>query len=125
MSATDLFSGPAPRVFTLPAGAPFLSVLARGLTRAFPDPGALAGVTVLAPTRRAGRALAEAFAGLDGGPGAALLPMIRPIGDVDADDPRSNPVSWRRLRPTQSLRPGASSSSPAWSCSAKRRPADP
>ena len=49
MSATDLFAGPAPRVFTLPAGAPFLSVLARGLSRAFPDPGALAGVTVLAP----------------------------------------------------------------------------
>ncbi|WBQ12639.1 double-strand break repair protein AddB [Hyphomonadaceae bacterium BL14] len=99
MSATDLFSGPAPRVFTLPAGAPFLSVLARGLTRAFPDPGALAGVTVLAPTRRAGRALAEAFAGLDGGPGAALLPMIRPIGDVDADDPPFEPGELAQAAP--------------------------
>ncbi len=99
MSAHDLFCGPAPRVFTLPAGAPFLSVLARGLTRAFPDPGALAGVTVLAPTRRAGRALADAFAGLDGGPGAALLPMIRPIGDVDADDPPFEPGELAEAAP--------------------------
>ncbi|MCH8488476.1 MAG: double-strand break repair protein AddB [Oceanicaulis sp.] len=99
MSATDLFSGPAPRVFTLPAGAPFLSALARGLTRAFPDPDALAGVTVLAPTRRAGRALADAFAGLEGGPGAALLPMIRPIGDVDADDPPFEPGELAEAAP--------------------------
>lgn len=99
MSANPLFSGPAPRVFTLPAGAPFLRVLALGLTRAFPEPGALADVTVLAPTRRAGRALADAFARLEGGPGAALLPMIRPIGDVDADDPPFEPGELAEAAP--------------------------
>ena len=85
MSADRLFSSPSPRVFTLPPAAPFLTELARGLTEAFPDPEALSRVTVLIPTRRAGRELAEAFTRLS--PGAALLPMIRPIGDVDADEP--------------------------------------
>ncbi|MCC5994834.1 MAG: double-strand break repair protein AddB [Oceanicaulis sp.] len=99
MSQNGLFDAPAPRVFTLPAGAPFLSALADGLRQAFPDPGALAGVTVLAPTRRAGRALADAFAALEGGPGAALLPMIRPIGDVDADDPPFEPGELAEAAP--------------------------
>ena len=55
MSADRLFSSPSPRVFTLPPAAPFLTELARGLTEAFPDPEALSRVTVLIPTRRAGR----------------------------------------------------------------------
>ncbi|KAA5803666.1 double-strand break repair protein AddB [Alkalicaulis satelles] len=99
MSQSALFDSPAPRVFTLPAGAPFLTALAEGLHAAFPDPEILAGVTVLAPTRRAGRALAEAFAALKDGPGAALLPMIRPIGDVDADDPPFEPGELAEAAP--------------------------
>ncbi|MFW6413309.1 MAG: hypothetical protein ACOC0V_04160, partial [Oceanicaulis sp.] len=83
-----LFAGPAPHVFTIPPSAGFVDALARGLHQAFPDPDALSAVTVLLPTRRAGRALADAFTRLEDTPGAALLPMIRPIGDVDADDPR-------------------------------------
>ncbi|PWE18464.1 double-strand break repair protein AddB [Marinicauda salina] len=91
MSADPIFSAPAPRVFTLPASVSFLDSLAGELRARFPEPDALADVTILAPTRRAGRALAEAFTRADGGAGAALLPMIRPIGDVDADDPPFEP----------------------------------
>jgi len=85
-----LFLGPRPRVRTIPSGAGFLETLARVLSRAYPEPEALAGVTVLLPTRRAGRALARAFADEAERP-AALLPMIRPVGDVDADDPPFEP----------------------------------
>lgn len=83
----------APRLFTIPAGEPFLIRLAQAILAGDlpyfgftpPDPVALAGYTVLVPTRRAARALAEAF--LDAGDGAAmLLPRIRPIGDIDEDD---------------------------------------
>jgi len=80
-------------VFTIPAGAPFLSVLAEALLdgRLGPvpdlarDPLALAGVTVLLPTRRAVRAFREALIRkLDAD--AAILPVIRPIGDADEED---------------------------------------
>ena len=91
MSADDLFHPAAPRLYTIPPAAGFVDALARGLARAFPEPEALAGVTVLLPTRRAGRALGEAFTRIEGGAGAALLPMIRPIGDVDADEPPFEP----------------------------------
>ncbi|WP_439636384.1 double-strand break repair protein AddB [Oceanicaulis sp.] len=97
MSADHLFSHPSPRVFTLPPAAPFLTELARGLKDAFPDPDALSRVTVLIPTRRAGRELAEAFTRLS--PGAALLPMIRPIGDVDADEPPFEPGELADIAP--------------------------
>ena len=52
MSARILFDTPAPRVFTLSPAANFLLSLARTLSEAFPEPEALAGVTVLLPTRR-------------------------------------------------------------------------
>ena len=54
-------------------------------------PESLADITILTPTRRAGRALIEAFAAERGGRGAAILPMIRPIGDIDADEPPFEP----------------------------------
>src|SRR5690348_12641668 len=54
------------------------------------DPLILAQMTVLLPTRRAARALREAFLRLtaEGGePGAPLLlPRLRPIGDLDDDE---------------------------------------
>ena len=99
MSATDLFHPAAPRLYTIPPAAGFVDALARGLAAAFPDPDTLASVTVLLPTRRAGRALADAFTRLEGGPGAALLPMIRPIGDVDADEPPFEPGELADLAP--------------------------
>lgn len=49
------------------------------------DPLALSRVTVLLPTRRAVRALAEAFLAV-GDASTSLLPCIRPIGDVDEDE---------------------------------------
>jgi ATP-dependent helicase/nuclease subunit B len=80
-------------VFSIPAGAPFLSVLAEALLDgrlgAIPDlhqdPLALAGVTVLLPTRRAVRAFREALIRRLGAK-AAILPVIRPIGDADEED---------------------------------------
>jgi len=83
-------AGHPPRVFNIPAGLPFLPVLADALLggqlvpfdRA--DPLALAGVTVLLPTRRAVRAFADTLFAR-AGTGALLLPSIRPIGDIDED----------------------------------------
>ena len=93
MSAPNIFDTPAPRVFTLSPAANFLLSLARTISEAFPDPEALAGVTVLLPTRRAGRALGEAFSTIQAEKGipAAILPLIRPLGDVDADEPPFEP----------------------------------
>lgn len=86
MSAA-LFSAPAPRIFTIPAGAPFLPSLAAGLHAVLDDPNdplALSRALVLVPTRRAAQALAEAFAALGGG--AALPPRIAPLGDLEIED---------------------------------------
>lgn len=73
-------------VFTIPSGVPFLDALAEGvLARAGDDPLALSRVTVLLPTRRACRALRDAFLRRTGGR-PTLLPRLRPIGDVDDDE---------------------------------------
>ncbi|HET7714542.1 MAG TPA: double-strand break repair protein AddB [Bauldia sp.] len=80
-------------VFSIPAGAPFLSVLAEAIldgrlgpiTDIAEDPLGLARVTVLLPTRRAVRAFRETLIGKLGGD-AAILPTIRPIGDADEED---------------------------------------
>ncbi len=82
----------APRLYTIPPSAPFLNCLARAILRgdlpmpggAAPDPLSLPRTTIYLPTRRAGRALREAF--LDAGNGrAALLPRIRALGDPDEE----------------------------------------
>ncbi|MCW5697041.1 MAG: double-strand break repair protein AddB [Bauldia sp.] len=82
---------PGPRVFSIPAGVPFLPQLADELLagRFGPvgppdDPFALADVTILLPTRRAVRALRQILVGRTG-VAAAILPRIRPIGDVDEE----------------------------------------
>jgi ATP-dependent helicase/nuclease subunit B len=84
------------KILTIAAGAPFAETLARGLiARLGSDPLALAQATIYLPTRRAGRTLSETFARVLGG--AALLPNIRPLGDVDEDeflfDPSSEDLS--------------------------------
>jgi len=78
---------PGPRVFALPPGADFTRALADGLVARLGDgpPEALARVEIWVNTRRAGRALAAAFAG-DGA--ARLLPRIRVVADL-ALDPRA------------------------------------
>lgn len=82
----SLFSGPAPRVRTIHASAPFLDTLVDALLAELPpgDPFALADALILLPNRRAIGGLVEVFANKLGG--AALLPAIRPLGDI-GDDP--------------------------------------
>jgi ATP-dependent helicase/nuclease subunit B len=81
----------APRLYTIAADRPFLATLATGLVAlAGGDPLRLPRMTVLLPTRRAVRGLREAFLRLTGegsDPGAPLLlPRMRPIGDLDAEE---------------------------------------
>lgn len=89
MSADTL---PPSRIYTVPAGRPFLKALAEALLNGDlpapggtkPDPSDLAGVTLYLPTRRATRALQEAFLAAGGGR-AMLLPTILPISEGDED----------------------------------------
>src|SRR5271157_4741862 len=82
-----------PRVFSIPASAPFLPTLIRALCEGalipgFPagrDPLALAAATLYLPTRRACRLARGVF--LDAiKEGAAILPRIVALGDVDEDE---------------------------------------
>ncbi|QZO01223.1 double-strand break repair protein AddB [Chenggangzhangella methanolivorans] len=83
---------PRANVLTIAPGAAFLPTLVAGLLDGALVPGfaprhhpiALADATVFLPTRRAARALRDAFLeALDGR--ATLLPRIAPLGDVDED----------------------------------------
>jgi ATP-dependent helicase/nuclease subunit B len=75
----------ASRVFTIPAGVPFLDALAGGvLDETDGEPFALADTLILLPTRRGARDLAEAFLRVSQGR-ALALPRIVPLGDVDED----------------------------------------
>jgi ATP-dependent helicase/nuclease subunit B len=80
-----------PRVFTIPASAPFLPTLIEALhdgrlgLPASRDPLALAAATIYLPTRRACRLMRDAFLDALKGDGA-ILPRIVPIGDIDEDE---------------------------------------
>ena len=81
----------APRVFTIPASAPFLPTLLEALTGGAlgfslaRDPLALASTTLYLPTRRACRLARDRFLDiLDND--AAILPRIVAIGDIDEDE---------------------------------------
>ncbi|MGN6549142.1 MAG: double-strand break repair protein AddB [Pararhizobium sp.] len=83
----------AERLFTIPPGVPFLRTLAGALCegrlvagfRHDPaDPLALSRATIFVPTRRAARALRSEFVDRLGG-GSAILPVIRPLGEIDDD----------------------------------------
>ena len=97
MSAAGPFDTPGPRWFSIPAHRPFVEDLARGLLSALAPlgPEALPRATVLTPTRRGARALADAFVQvIDGAAGAGkalLLPQIRPLGDLDEGEPPFEP----------------------------------
>ena len=80
-----------PRLYTIPPERPFLASLAEGLAEmAGGDPLALSRIMVLLPTRRAVRALRDAFLRISPNgkePGTPLLlPRMRPIGDLDSDE---------------------------------------
>ena len=81
-----------PNVFTIAPGAPFLATLRDRLmdgtlVSGFApgrDPLALSDVTIYLPTRRAARELRSLFAEAHPS-GAAILPTIRPLGELDED----------------------------------------
>ncbi len=74
------------RLFTIASDLPFLDALVAGLrAESGDDPLALARITILLPTRRAARALGEAFLRASAGR-ALLLPRLVPVGDVDAEE---------------------------------------
>ncbi len=88
----DKSKSAAARLYTISPVLPFLDTLARAILEgnlpvaggAPPDKLALASWTIYLPTRRAARALSEAFLRVSGDD-ALLLPRILPIGDVDED----------------------------------------
>ena len=88
----SFLAAPAPRWFNIEAGRPFLEDLARGLAAALAPmgPQALAAATILTPTRRAGRDLADAFLAVSGAE-AVLLPQVRALGDLDEGEPPFEP----------------------------------
>ena len=81
----------APRVFTIPASAPFLPTLIEALIggklgfAAARDPLALAAATLYLPTRRACRLARDAFLDVLKDD-ATILPRIVAIGDIDEDE---------------------------------------
>src|SRR5277367_668807 len=83
----------APRVFTIPSGAPFLPTLSRALLdgvliEGFPGSGgpmALADATIYVPTQRAAQALAKALLSASGAR-SLLLPRIAPLGAFEPDE---------------------------------------
>lgn len=73
-------------LYNIPAGYSFVDALAKGiLEKTAADPLALGDYTILLPSRRACRTLREAFLRLSGGK-PLILPLMRPIGDVAADE---------------------------------------
>src|SRR5260221_6076903 len=82
---------PAPRVFTIPASAPFVPTLIRALIDGTLVPGfpatrdPLAHATLYLPTRRACRLARDLFLDVTK-ESAAILPRIIAIGDVDEDE---------------------------------------
>jgi len=80
-----------PKVYTIGPERPFLATLADGLLgMTVGDPMRLPRATILLPTRRAVRALREAFlrAAPEGHEAGTplLLPRLRPVGDLDSDE---------------------------------------
>lgn len=75
-----------PNLYTIPAGQPFVDLLAATLIgECGDDPLQLSKVRILLPTRRACRSLRDAFLRLGGGR-AMLLPRMTPLGDIDEDE---------------------------------------
>lgn len=74
-------------VYNMPSGVPFLRSLAAGLVERLGDD--LPRALVFLPTRRAVRALGDAFVeyAIESGNGVALLPRMRPLADIDPEEP--------------------------------------
>lgn len=77
----DLQTGP--RIFDIPSGEAFAEVFARGIIDRVPpdDPFALSEITILAPTRRGARTIADAMVRYAGRP--ILTPRILTLAAID------------------------------------------
>jgi ATP-dependent helicase/nuclease subunit B len=85
-ASTDIFSASGPRFFSISPGRAFLLDLAVGVKDACGEAGIqLPDVTIYLPTRRAMRALGDAFLEASGAR-AVLAPRIRALGDIDEDE---------------------------------------
>lgn len=84
----DPFDGEGPRWRAIPAWRPFLEDLAAGVLDWLGDaaPETLSDATILLPNRRAARAFASALGKL-AGDRPVLLPQVRPLGDLEEDEP--------------------------------------
>ncbi len=80
-----------PNVYNMPSGVPFLSILAEGLSRHYGD--RLQDALILLPTRRAVRGMQSALAKLaqTKGQSAVLLPRMRPLADINPEEPPFEP----------------------------------
>lgn len=92
MSGFDPFLGDTPRWYAIPAHRPFLEDLAAGVLAWLGDlpPETLSDATILLPNRRAARAFTGALSKLSQGR-PILLPQVRPLGDLEEDEPPFTP----------------------------------
>lgn len=96
---SDIFGGNAAdmsrlNIWNMPSGSDFLPALAEGLTAALGE--RLPEALILLPTRRAIRELGEAFVQLAAhdpkrARRAVLLPSMRPLADIDPEEPPFEP----------------------------------
>lgn len=84
----DPFAGSGPRWYAVEARRPFLEDLAAGVLDWLGEhpPEALSDAVILLPNRRAARAFTGALAKL-AGERPVLLPQVRPLGDLEEDEP--------------------------------------
>ncbi|HEY0598862.1 double-strand break repair protein AddB [Brevundimonas sp.] len=84
----DPFAAPGPRWFAIEARRPFLEDLAAGVLDWLGEhpPEALSDAIILLPNRRAARAFTAALTRL-AGDRPVLLPQVRPLGDLEEDEP--------------------------------------
>lgn len=88
----DPFAGSRPRWYAVPAHRPFLEDLAWGVLNWLGDraPETLSDAVILLPNRRAARDFTRALA-KTAGDRPVLLPQVRPLGDLEEDEPPFTP----------------------------------
>ncbi len=88
----DPFSTTGPRWYAIAAHRPFLEDLAAGVLDWLADrpPEELSDATILLPNRRAARAFTAALSKLSADK-PVLLPQVRPLGDLEEDEPPFTP----------------------------------
>jgi ATP-dependent helicase/nuclease subunit B len=88
MTRFDPFAAPGPRWYSIEAYRPFLEDLAAGVLAWLGDrpPETLSDAVILLPNRRAARAFTAALSNQAGGR-PLLLPQVRPLGDLEEDEP--------------------------------------